>query len=153
MAKTVKSYFSVWGRQRRNWRILSLRALFNRFFERLTMPYMNIYIRALGANPIQLGLVNSFNQIAGTLISIPVGWLEDRFSLRKLFLIGVGLAQLVILIYSLATGWVMIIPAMVLSAFAMKIGQCQTICDVSLKDEDRGTCKGIVTGCLTGLPF
>ncbi|UCH02979.1 MAG: MFS transporter [Candidatus Bathyarchaeota archaeon] len=150
MAKTVKSYLSVWARQSRNWRILSIRALFHRFFQRLTMAYTSIYIRELGANPIQLGVVNSFNQVAGTLISIPVGWLEDRFSLRKIFLIGVGLAQLVTLIYALATDWIMIVPAMVLSAFAMKIGVCLTICDVSLKDEDRGTCKGICDGLFNG---
>jgi MFS family permease len=133
-------------RQSRNWRIVSIRALFNRFFQRLTTPYTSIYIRELGADPIQLGLVNSFNQVAGTLLSTPIGWLQDRYSLRKIFLIGVGLAQIVTLIYALATSWVMIIPAMILSALTTKIGLCLTICDVSVKDADRGTCKGICDG-------
>ncbi|MCK4952358.1 MFS transporter [Candidatus Bathyarchaeota archaeon] len=137
---------SVWMRQSRNWKVVSIRALFNRFFQRLTMAYTNIYIRELGANPIQLGMVNSFNQVARTLISTPIGWLQDRYSLRKIFIIGVGLVQVVTLIYALATSWIMIIPAMILSAVTMRMGLCLTICDVSLKDEDRGTCKGICDG-------
>lgn len=146
MAKNIRSYLSVWMRQSRNWKVVSIRALFNRFFQRLTMAYTNIYIRELGANPIQLGMVNSFNQVARTLISTPIGWLQDRYSLRKIFIIGVGLVQVVTLIYALATSWIMIIPAMILSAVTMRMGLCITICDVSLKDEDRGTCKGICDG-------
>lgn len=114
------------------------------------MAYTNIYISELGADPVQLGLVNSFNQVARALISTPAGWLQDRYSLRKIFLVGVGLAQVVTLIYALATSWVMIIPAMILSAITMQIGQCLTICDVSLKNEDRGTCKGICDGLFNG---
>jgi len=137
---------SVWRRQSRNWRVISVRSMANRFFERLTTDYNSIYISALGANPLQLGLLNGFSNVAGTMISAPFGWIQDRFSLRKLFLTGVVLSLLMTLAYALANDWVMVIPAMILSSTAITVGSCLTICDVSLRDEDRSACKGICDG-------
>lgn len=146
MLKTALNSMSVWRRQSRNWKVISVRSMANRFFERLTMDYNSIYISALGADPLQLGLLNGFSNVAGTMISAPFGWIQDRFSLRKIFLTGVGLSLLVTLAFALANDWVMVIPAMVLSSIAMTVGSCLTICDVSLRDEDRSACKGICDG-------
>lgn len=120
--------------------------MLNRFFQRLTMPYDSIYIRELGADPIQLGMVTSFSHVMNAFISVPVGWLQDRYSLRRIFLTGVALSLVVSLIYALATEWLMIIPAMLLSTLTMRVGSCLTICDVSVKSEDRSSCKGICDG-------
>ncbi|KON30628.1 hypothetical protein AC482_03440 [miscellaneous Crenarchaeota group-15 archaeon DG-45] len=137
---------SVWRRQTRNWKIVSLRSMFNRFFENLTLAYESIYISGLGASPFQLGLVSSISHVAGTVISPPFGWLQDRYSLRKIFLVGVALSLATRYMFASAGDWVMIIPAMFLTTLAMNVGNCLTICDVSLKDEDRSTCKGICDG-------
>jgi len=137
---------SVWKRQTKNWKIVSLRSMFSRFFDNLTLAYQSIYIRELGANPMQLGMVTSFSHVAGTLISAPFGWLQDRYSLRKIFLSGVILSLITRYMFASAGDWVMIIPAMFLSTLALNVGHCLTICDVSLKDEDRSTCKGICDG-------
>ena len=146
MAKTTMRALQTWMRQTRNWRIISVRSMLSRFFQRLTMPYDSIYIRELGADPVQLGMVSSFSYVMGAFTSIPVGWLQDRYSLRRIFLIGVAFSLVVSLIYASATGWVMIIPAMLLSTLATSVGSCLTICDVSLKSEDRSRCKGICDG-------
>jgi len=146
MFKTALNAMSVWKRQSRNWKVISIRSMANRFIERLTTDYNNIYISFLGADPFQLGLLNSFSNVAGTMISAPFGWIQDRYSLRKIFLTGVGLSLLVALAFALANNWVMVIPAMVLSSIAATVGSCLTICDVSLKDEDRSACKGICDG-------
>ena len=45
----------------------------------------------LGATPIQLGIINSFLGISNAIISVPMGWLQDRFNLRKLFIMGIEL--------------------------------------------------------------
>ncbi|MCD6262921.1 hypothetical protein J7L60_00700 [Candidatus Bathyarchaeota archaeon] len=82
----LRDLASFWRRQRKNWRIVVTRQVFNRFFNQITMQFSNIYIRALGASPTELGSVNSASSLIGTLISIPVGWLQDRYSLRKIFL-------------------------------------------------------------------
>jgi len=146
MFKTAFNSMSVWRRQSRNWRVISVRSMANRFFERLTTDYNSIYINALGADPFQLGLLNGFSNVAGTMISAPFGWIQDRFSLRKIFLTGVVLSLLVTLAFALADNWVTVIPAMTLSSIAITVGSCLTICDVSLRDEDRSACKGICDG-------
>ena len=61
------SIISVWKRQTRNWKIVSIRSMLSRFFTNLTLAYDSIYIKYLGANPIQLGMVNSISHLAGTL--------------------------------------------------------------------------------------
>jgi MFS family permease len=100
----------------------------------------------LGANPVELGLLNSFQHIMSTFISVPIGWFQDRYSLRKIFLFGISISTLLSLIYALAINWTFIIPAMFLSAFAASLGSCLTICDVSISDEERSMCKGICDG-------
>jgi MFS family permease len=110
------------------------------------VDYQSIYISGLGADPVQLGLVNSFSNIAGTIISAPFGWIQDRYSLRKIFLTGVGLSIIVTLAFALARDWVTVVPAVILSSVAVTVGSCLTICDISLKDEDRSSCKGICDG-------
>ena len=137
---------SIWKRQKRNWKAVSIRSIFHKFLENLTIGYNSIYINQLGANPIQLGLVNSISHIGGTLISAPLGWLQDRYSLRKIFLLGSSVYLVISFLYATASSWVNIIPAMVLTTVVFHVGGCFTICDVSLRDEDRSTCKGICDG-------
>ena len=76
---------AVWKRQKRNWKIIAMRQWFSRIFQQLTVQYNSIYIRALGATPIELGMVNSASGVAGMIISVPMGWLQDKYSLRFLF--------------------------------------------------------------------
>ncbi|MFX0201979.1 MAG: MFS transporter [Candidatus Hodarchaeota archaeon] len=136
----------VWNRQTRNWKIISVRSLFNRFFENLTIGYQSVYISLLGADPIQLGLVNSVSNISGSLISAPLGWFQDKFSLKNIFLSGVALSLVVTALFGIATTWVIIIPAMLLYSLALNVGSCLTICDISIKNLDRSTCKGVCDG-------
>jgi MFS family permease len=149
LVKNILKLISIWRRQNRNWRVVSFRSMLHRFFQRLTMDYNSIYITGLGASPVQLGLVNSFAHIAASLISAPFGWLQDKYSLRKLFLVGVSFSLLMTAFYAFATSWVMIIPAMIISNIAMNIGSCLTICDVSVNDGDRSTCKGLCDGAFS----
>jgi len=111
-----------------------------------TNSYQNIYIRKLGASPIDLGVVNSATPIMNTIISLPIGWLQDRYSLRKLYLIGIGLFTLVPLFYATAYSWEIIIPAMILAAFCQKEGSCMIICNISLENRDRLTAKSLCEG-------
>lgn len=140
MSKTLHELVSFWKRQRRNWRIVVVRAIFSRFFIRLTMDYNNIYIRGLGASPLELGSINSLTHIANTVVSAPLGWLHDRYSLRKIFLISLGLFTISPLFYALAWDWAWIGPAMLLAAFAWP---CIVICDVCLRSGDRAMGKAL----------
>lgn len=136
----------VWKRQKRNWKIIAIRQVFNRFFNEIVRSYSNIYITLLGASPVDLGIVNSFTGISNALISVPLGWFQDRYSIRKIFIMGIGLLAIVPIIYATASSWQIIIPAMVLAALARKEGSCLIICNISLDNEDRLTAKSICEG-------
>jgi MFS family permease len=144
--RPVHELITVWKRQRRNWRIVAARQIVNRFFMEFNRAYLNVYITELGASPVDLGIVNSFTGISNALISVPLGWLQDRYSLRKLFLIGIGLLAIVPLIYALATNWMAMIPAMVIAALASREGSCLVICNICLENGDRITAKSICEG-------
>lgn len=110
------------------------------------MQYSNIYVRELGATPLQLGSVNSIAGFVQILISLPVGWFHDQSSLRKIFLTGITLSTLVSVLYGVAENWTFIIPAMILNAVALKLGSCVLICDLSLQSSDRATGKALCEG-------
>ena len=131
---------SFWKRQRKSWRIVVTRAIINRFFNSMTIDYANIYVRELGVTPIQLGSLNSITHLASAIASGPLGWIQDRYSLKKFFIISIGLFTFVPLIYALAQDWFWIILAMFLNIF---IWPCATICDVCLEKRDRATGKAL----------
>jgi MFS family permease len=145
-AAFIKELGVVWARQKRNWRTIVTRQIFNRFFNELTLQYANIYITLLGASPVQLGIVNSTLGVAQSLISIPLGLIRDRFNLRKIYLFGVAMLIFVPLLYALAPGWQMIAVAVLLSGLGSMIGSCVIICDLSLPPSDRATGKALCEG-------
>jgi len=101
----IKEMIDVWKRQKRNWKIIAIRQVFNRFFNEIVRSYSNIYITLLGASPVDLGIVNSFTGISNALISVPLGWFQDRYSIRKIFIMGIGLLAIVPIIYATASSW------------------------------------------------
>jgi MFS family permease len=76
----------IWNRQNLNWRTIVKKQIFNRFFNQMTMQYSNIYIRELGASPVELGTVNSASGLGSALISLLLGYIQDRYSIRKIYL-------------------------------------------------------------------
>lgn len=146
VAGFLKELKEVWSRQKKNWKTVVTRQVFNRFFNELTLQYTNIYTTLLGATPVQLGAVNSAWGISQAIISIPLGVIRDRFNLRKIYLFGVGLLTFVPLLYALAPGWELVASAILLSGLGMMIGSCVIICDLSLPTEDRATGKALCEG-------
>jgi len=136
----------VWARQKKNWKTVVTRQIFNRFFNELTLQYANIYITLLGASPVQLGVVNSAWGLAQSLISLPLGLIRDRFNIRKIYLFGVGMLIFVPLLYALAPSWQVISFAILLSGLGMMVGSCVLICDLSLPQMDRATGKALCEG-------
>jgi len=137
---------AVWRRQHRNWRTVVIRQVFNRFFNHMTLQYSNIYIRELGASPVEMGAVNSASGLSTTLISMPLGLFRDRYSVRKIYLIGVALLTLVPLLYAVAYRWEFIAPAILISGLGMQLGSCEVICDLSLPNADRAKGKALCEG-------
>jgi len=142
----IRELKQVWNRQQENWKTVVTRQIFNRFFNQMTAQYSNIYLRSLGASPVELGAVNSASGIGSTLISLPLGHLQDNYSIRKIYLIGVAILSLSPLFYALATSWEYIAVAILISGLCMRLGSCVIICDLSLKNEDRATGKALCEG-------
>jgi hypothetical protein len=87
----IKNFFE---RQTENFRVLLATMVLNTSIKTMTTSrargasYLQLYLRSLGANPQQLGYLNSLTHIANTLFAIPIGWFSDRFSLKKVALAG-----------------------------------------------------------------
>jgi len=83
-----------------------------------------LYIKSLGASPVQIGLVLSIAALAMMATLIPAGFLADRFIRRKVILGGYLLGPLGALLLALAQDWHQSIPGFLLyyaSAYCMPI--------------------------------
>jgi len=80
--------------------------------------YQQLFLRTLGADSQQIGYLNSLNRVANAVFALPLGWLSDRFSQRKVNLFGLLLGIIVPITFLLATDWSQAIPAMVIDAVA-----------------------------------
>ena len=130
-------------RQKRNYRVAIVRSSANNFMLKLTEQYDSIYTVALGADSVELGAISSIGNGISALISIPIGWLMDRFGIKRFYLLGLALMAGAALTYALAPGWQAIIVAMILFTVAMRFTGtgCSVICADSVKNEDRVTAQ------------
>jgi MFS family permease len=80
----------------------------------LPAQYNQLYATSVGANPIELGSLDSAGSIASSLIAIPSGWIADRFCAKKVILMGLAMTVVVSALYSIASNWWMLIPAIIL---------------------------------------
>jgi MFS family permease len=64
-----------------------------------------LYVKSLGADPLQIGLVLSVAPVATLFVFIPAGILADRFSRRKNMLAGYWVATIAVLLLALASDW------------------------------------------------
>ncbi|MCW3989727.1 MAG: MFS transporter [Candidatus Bathyarchaeota archaeon] len=145
-ASFVRELRDVWRRQNLNWRTVVTRQVFNRFIRQLTLQYSNIFIRDLGASAMELGAVNSASGLGSTLISLPLGYFQDRYSIRKIYLLGISILTLSPLLFALADRWEFVIPAILIAGLCERLGSCVIICDLSLPNEDRATGKALCEG-------
>ncbi len=136
-------------RQKRNFRILLARKLGYSLLGRLSRQYTSLYAIALGADKIALGTLNSVGSAVSTVLSLPIGRLVDRYSLKKMMLFAMILEILVPVAYALAWDWTMLIPALILLQMTGYRSIAVTIESVyiasSLRDEDRASGFGVST--------
>jgi len=136
-------------RQGRNFRVLLVRKLGYSLLGRLSHQYTSLYALALGADMIALGTLNSVGSAVSTVLSMPIGRLVDRYSLRKMMLFAMVLEILVPVAYAASWDWIMLIPALILFQMTGFRSIAVTIENVyiagSLKDEDRASGFGVST--------
>ncbi len=87
----------------------------------LPVQYDQLYVTTLGANPLELGLLNSVAGTVNSLISAPMGWLADKYGVKKVIAFGLILSTVASAIYGLAVNWWMLIPAIILTQIGMSM--------------------------------
>ena len=119
--QVVKSAREFLSRQSHNYRMLLVRASGATFLMNLTNSYQSIYTTALGADPVTLGALSSVSSIVNMIISLPSGWITDRYDLKKVMGAGMAFQVLMIALYALAQDWKWILVAMMVSPFTMAL--------------------------------
>jgi MFS family permease len=89
--------------------------------QNLPSQYKQLYATSLGANPVELGSLDSVGSIASSIISVPSGWIADRYGAKNVILIGLALTTVAAAIYSLANTWWTLIPAIVIAGASMRL--------------------------------
>ncbi len=107
--------FGAYGR---NILILSIVFLVCSFALNLISPLWPIYISSLGASMTELGFVFSVSNAMATAVQIFTGFLSDKYGRRRLHALGTLLAAFPPLMYALASGWLDLVPWVMLSGLA-----------------------------------
>jgi MFS family permease len=141
-------------RQQRDWKVTVARTSMDKLAYQMVYPYLSIYIVALGASGVQLGIVNSIGMVIAGLFGPFTGWFIDRIGPKKIYLAGVAFMTLSYLTYGLAQSWGVTIIAMIAywMGYATSIHSCATICGNCLVNRDRATgmmiCETVTAGLL-----
>ncbi len=69
--------------------------------------YESLFLRRLGASPLEIGIANSLISLTSTVFSYPAGWLTDRVSnIKRSFVLSSGLGLLNYLALAFAGNWI-----------------------------------------------
>jgi MFS family permease len=102
--------------------------------------YENIYIKRLGATPVEIGLINSVVSLFNLVLGVPSGWIIDRArNVKKIYLVSLALGVPSSLLIAFAPNWTTILLIMLLLTFTTSVLiPSQMIIDVdSINSKDR----------------
>ena len=149
MIRSIKNlYFRVRSfaiRQPANFKLMLLRRPLHGLALNLSVQYNSIYATLLGANPVQLGGLQSAGNAVGALVSFFAGWFIDRHSLKKTFLASTLLLVTGALLFSIAPHWSFLFAAIIFLRVGIRT-TC-TSCTVNgareLSNQERATGRGV----------
>jgi MFS family permease len=135
-------------RQKHNYWVAITRSAGSSFLVNLTAQYDSIYTVSLGASSLVLGMIYSIGSGISAIIATPAGWLMDRYGIRRLYLLGIGLAAGGALIYALSSTWQILIAGIIFFSVSMRLTGtgCSVICADSVRNTDRATAQNL---CVT----
>jgi len=138
---TVGRVVGFFRRQKKPYRVNMAKNVVQNFSLGLTQQYQSIYISELGASPLELGYVSGIGGVAATLVTVPAGWMADRYGIRRMLLVAIALNVVGYSIFGLAGSWQETILAYSVVTVAMCVGLvvCPMICGSTLKNEERVT--------------
>lgn len=145
--------FRFFRRQSDNFKVLLVRGILvgggmrSGIIRALTRQYTSLYIIALGASKVQLGLLRSIGTAIRIILSIPIGQVIDKTqNLKRLLLFGMILGFFSPLIYALAINWYMLIPVTIIMSISWPLSGTinNIILTDSLREDDRATGFGVL---------
>lgn len=137
--------FDFAQRQTHDFKLMLARRTLHGVAEALTTQYNSIYAVLLGADPLQLGSLQSIGNAIGALAAVPAGWFIDYYSLKKVFLLGTALLATSRLLYFVAPHWTWLYAGIVLYYLGLRIvcTSCTVTCAAELSNEERATGRGL----------
>jgi MFS family permease len=89
--------------------------------QQLTYQYNVLYANSLGANGIQIGLLNGLSAIIASISSVPIGPAVEKYSIKKIMLLGITFDIISVTICILAGNWWMLIPVFILHGKLIRV--------------------------------
>jgi MFS family permease len=131
-------------RQTHNFKLMLVRRALNGLADNLSIQYDSIYAMLLGADPMQIGLLQSVGNTAGALTGLPAGWFIDYYSLKNIFLLGTTILVASRFLYLVAPHWTWLYVGIILYYLGMRITctSCTVTCADNLANEERATGRG-----------
>ena len=145
LQRSLQRIFGFAKRQTPDFRLMVFRRALHGLASGLSIQYNSIYATFLGANPVQLGSLESTGNAIGALVAVPAGWFIDYYSLKKVFLLGTVLLAVSRLLYFAAPHWAWLYAGIVLYYLGMRITctSCTVTCAAELPNEERATGRGL----------
>jgi MFS family permease len=136
-------------RQTHDFKLMLLRRALHGVATGLSTQYNSIYATLLGADPVQLGSLQSVGNAIGALAALPAGWFIDHArasrSLQKVFLLGTAILAASRLLYFVAPHWAWLYAAIIFYYLGIRITctACTVTCAAELPNEERATGRGL----------
>jgi len=137
----VQRALGFFKRQKNAYKVNIVRNFIQNFSIGLTQQYQSIYISQLGATPLEVGYATGVGGIASTLVTLPTGWLADRYGIKRVLLVAMPVMAMGYLVFGLAQGWQITMIALFLTSLSwdMAMTVCPMICGNSLASAERAT--------------
>ncbi len=145
---------AFWGKQQSDWKVTVIRTSMERFGYQVIVPYLSIYIVALGARKADLGLITSIGMLLTGLLGPLTGHLIDQNGPKKIYIVGIVMLIAAYMTYAMAPTWQICAVAMIIYYLGQGTGMhgCATICGNCLVNCDRAKgmliCESLAAGLL-----
>ena len=152
-AETTLKVVEFYSRQEKPFKVNMIKAAGSYFLRTLTLQYQSIYIAALGATALEVGIVNGLGALSAAVIALPVGWLADKYGVRRIFLAATSLMLIGAFLFASAESWLIVIFALLVANLGLQMENtsCPIVCGSCLKNEERATGMGLCD-TLTAIP-
>ena len=115
--RDILSFDFLSGALNRNLKLLFVATFIGAFGDGLYFYILPLYIRELGANPVEVGTFFSVMLLAAAFTPLLGGFLADKYDRKKIMIAGWLVWMPVPILFSLAKNWFQLLPSAVLYGF------------------------------------